>query len=86
MQTLTLKIEDAYYSKVVEFIQSLPKKAVKMEAQKMSKAQKQVARDLEAYKKGELKTFDMDEKFWDNIDAIIEEASRNNESKASRKI
>ena len=31
MQTLTLKIEDAYYSKVVEFIQSLPKKAVKME-------------------------------------------------------
>ena len=52
----------------------------------MSKAQKQVARDLEAYKKGELKTFDMDEKFWDGIDAVIEQASRNNESKASRKI
>ena len=34
MQTLTLKIEDAYYSKVVEFIQSLPKKAVKMEVTK----------------------------------------------------
>lgn len=34
MQTLTLKIEDAYYSKVIDFIQSLPKKAVKMEAQK----------------------------------------------------
>ena len=86
MQTLTLKIEDAYYQKVMDFIHSLPKKAVKMEAQKMSKAQKQVARDLEAYKKGELKTFDMDEKFWDGIDAVIEQASRNNESKASRKI
>ena len=34
MQTLTLKIEDAYYSKVLEFIQSLPKKAVKMETPK----------------------------------------------------
>ncbi len=34
MQTLTLKIEDAYYSKVVDFIQSLPKKAVKIEAPK----------------------------------------------------
>ena len=26
------------------------------------------------------------EKFWDGIDAVIEQASRNNESKASRKI
>lgn len=34
MQTLTLKIEDAYYQKVMDFIQSLPKKAVKMEAPK----------------------------------------------------
>ena len=34
MQTLTLKIEDAYYPKVMDFIQSLPKKAVKMEAPK----------------------------------------------------
>lgn len=42
----------------------------------MSKAQKQVAIDLESYKKGELKTFDMDDKFWDDIDVVIEEASR----------
>lgn len=42
----------------------------------MSKAQKQVARDLESYKKGELKTCEMDDKFWDDIDVIIEEASR----------
>ena len=34
MQTLTLKIEDAYYQKVMDFIQSLPKKAVKMETPK----------------------------------------------------
>ncbi len=34
MQTQTLKIEDAYYPKVMDFIQSLPKKAVKMEAPK----------------------------------------------------
>jgi len=86
MQTLTLKIEDSYYQKVVDFLELLPKKAVKIETQRMSKAQKQVARDLELYKKGELKTFDMDEKFWDGIDAVIEQTSRNNESKASRKI
>ncbi len=86
MQTLTLKIEDSYYQKVVDFLELLPKKAVKIETQRMSKAQKQVARDLELYKKGELKTFDMDEKFWDGIDAVIEQASRNNESKASRNI
>ena len=34
MQTLTLKIEEAYYQKVMDFIHSLPKKAVKMEAPK----------------------------------------------------
>jgi Mg/Co/Ni transporter MgtE len=55
MQTLTLKIEDSYYQKVVDFLELLPKKAVKIETQRMSKAQKQVARDLELYKKGELK-------------------------------
>ena len=44
--------------------------------EKLSKAQKQVARDLESYRKGELKTFDMDDKFWGDIDAIIEEVSR----------
>jgi hypothetical protein len=34
MQTLTLKIEDSYYPKLMDFIQSLPEKAVKMEAPK----------------------------------------------------
>ncbi len=42
----------------------------------MSKAQKQTAETLEAYKKGELEVFDMDDKFWDGINAVIEEASR----------
>lgn len=77
------KIEDAYYPKVMDFIQSLPKKAVKMEAQKMSKAQKQVARDLVI--KGELKHL-----IWtailDGIDAVIGTGIEEYESKASRKI
>lgn len=34
MQTLTLKIEDSYYQKVVDFLELLPKKAVKIEAPK----------------------------------------------------
>ncbi len=44
--------------------------------QNMSKAQKQIAEALEAYKRGELEVFDMDDKFWDGIDAVIEQASR----------
>jgi len=35
----------------------------------MSKAQKQVAKDMEAYKRGELEVFDMDDKFWADIEA-----------------
>ena len=34
MQTLTLKIEDNYYKKVVDFLELLPKKAVKIETPK----------------------------------------------------
>lgn len=34
MRTLTLKIEDSYYQKVVDFLELLPKKAVKIETQK----------------------------------------------------
>ena len=34
MQTLTLKIEDSYYQKVVDFLELLPKKAVKIETAK----------------------------------------------------
>jgi hypothetical protein len=34
MQTLTLKIEDNYYQKVVDFLELLPKKAVKIETPK----------------------------------------------------
>lgn len=34
MQTLTLKIEDSYYQKVVDFLELLPKKAVRIEAPK----------------------------------------------------
>lgn len=48
---------------------------------KMSKAQKRVAKDLEAYKRGELKIFDMDDKFWDDMDAVIEQAARDSEIK-----
>ena len=49
----------------------------------MSKAQKQIAEALEAYKKGELEVFDMDDKFWDNIDVIIEEASRDSKQETA---
>ena len=35
--------------------------------QNMSKAQKQTAEAVEAYKRGELEVFDMDDKFWNEI-------------------
>ncbi len=34
MRTITLKIEDSYYQKVVDFLELLPKKAVKIETPK----------------------------------------------------
>ena len=33
--------------------------------QKMSKTQKRIVEAVEAYKRGELEVFDMDDKFWD---------------------
>ena len=51
----------------------------------MSKTQKRIVEAVEAYKRGELEVFDMDDKFWDEMDAVIEQAARDNESKVSKK-
>lgn len=84
MQTFTLKIDDAYYKTVVDFLELLPKKVLKIETPKMSKAQKRILEAVEAHKRGELKTFEMDDKFWDDMDAIIEQVARDNKSKVSK--
>lgn len=58
------------------------KKAVRVKVSAISKAQKQAAKDLEDYKRGELKTFKMNSKFWDEMDEIIEKMEKENESRA----
>jgi hypothetical protein len=58
MQTLTLKIEDSYYQKVVDFLELLPKKAVKIETHKYAKEQEianSVLQGLKEVKEGKTK-------------------------------
>ncbi|MDD3443728.1 MAG: hypothetical protein PHW89_10785 [Sulfurimonas denitrificans] len=46
MRTVTLKIEDDYFDKIISFLEILPKKAVKIEQQDEEKKLKQIEKNI----------------------------------------
>lgn len=46
MKTVTLKIQDDYFDKIISFLEILPKKAVKIERQKEEKKLKEIEKNI----------------------------------------
>jgi len=46
MKTVTLKIQDDYFDKIISFLEILPKKAVRIEQQKEEEKLKEIERNI----------------------------------------
>jgi len=46
MKTVTLKIQDDYFDKIISFLEILPKKAVRIEQQKEEKQLKEIEKNI----------------------------------------
>ena len=46
MKTVTLKIQDDYFDKIISFLEILPKKAVKIEKQEEEKKLKEIEKNI----------------------------------------
>ena len=49
MKTVTLKIQDDYFDKIISFLEILPKKAVKIEKQEEEKKLKEIEKSIKTF-------------------------------------
>ncbi|MCX6073065.1 MAG: addiction module protein [Campylobacterales bacterium] len=69
--TMTITVNDSIADKVMAFLNSFPKEAVKIEPSDPWYAD-EVKRRADEYRRGEMKTVSLDQAFWDEMDDYID--------------
>ena len=67
---MTIRINDLYAQEALELLSSLPEDAISVEPKPWYADE--VKRRVEEYKSGEMKTYPLDQSFWDEMDDYID--------------
>lgn len=70
--TMTITVNDSIADKVIAFLNTFPKEAVKVEPSRPWYAD-EVKNRIEEYKSGKMETYPLDQDFWDRMDKRIDE-------------
>lgn len=70
--TMTITVNDSIADKVMAFLNTFPKEAVKIEPSRPWYADEVKSR-IEEYKSGKMETYPLDQDFWDRMDKRIDE-------------
>ena len=70
--TMTITVNDSIADKVMAFLNTFPKEAVKIEPSRPWYADEVKSR-IEEYKSGRMETYPLDQDFWDRMDKRIDE-------------
>ncbi len=70
--TMTITVNDSIADKVMAFLNTFPKEAVKIEPLRPWYADEVKSR-IEEYKSGKMETYPLDQDFWDRMDKRIDE-------------
>lgn len=70
--TMTITVNDSIADKVMAFLNTFPKEAVKIESSRPWYADEVKSR-IEEYKSGKMETYPLDQDFWNRMDKRIDE-------------